>query len=72
MGTTVTVVALTHDLLGRRSLVTLVWSDAPDKRVTLPVPYGCGLDRVEAEALAALKEFASEIAGAGIRTPADP
>ena len=36
---TVTVAALTHDLIRKRSLVTMVWDDDPEKRVALPVPY---------------------------------
>jgi len=34
----VTVAALTHDLIRKRSLVTMVWDDGPEKRVALPVP----------------------------------
>ena len=40
----VIVAALTHDLVRKRSIVTLVWDDDPEKRVALPVPFGCGLD----------------------------
>ena len=51
----VTVAALTHELLRKRSIATLVWDGDPEKRVALPVPFGCGLDRVQAEAEKALR-----------------
>ena len=62
----VSIAALTHDLVARRSLVTLVWAAEPDKRITLPVAYGCGLDSVAAEAEKALRAFATEIAAVAV------
>ena len=41
----VTVAALTHELLRKWSIATLIWDGDPEKRVALPVPFGCGLDR---------------------------
>jgi len=58
----VTVAALTHDLVRKRSIVTLVWDEDPEKRVGLPVPFGCGLDRVQAEAEKALRALSAETA----------
>jgi hypothetical protein len=58
----VTVAALTHDLVRKRSIVSLVWDDDPEKRVALPVPFGCSMDDVQAEAEAALRALSAEAA----------
>jgi hypothetical protein len=65
----VTVAALTHDLLRKRSIVTLVWDGDPEKRVTLPVPFGCGLDRVQAEAEKAMRDLSAETAMIAVNAP---
>ena len=65
----VTVAALTHDLLRKRSIVTVVWDNDPEKRVALPVPFGCGLDRVQAEAEKAMRELAAETAAIAVNAP---
>jgi hypothetical protein len=62
MSKSITVAALTHDLVRKRSLVTLMWDDDPEKAVSLPVPFGCGLDRVKDEAEVALRSLSAEIA----------
>jgi hypothetical protein len=46
----------------KRSLVTLMWDDDPEKAVSLPVPFGCSLDRVQAEAETALRGLSAETA----------
>lgn len=58
----VTITALTHDLARKRSIVTLVWDDDPEKRVALPVPFGCSLDDVRIEAEKALRALSAETA----------
>ena len=58
----ITVAALTHDLMRKRSLVTLSWDDDPEKMLSLPVPFGCSLDRVQAEAEAAVRGLSAETA----------
>ena len=58
----VTVAALTHDLVRKCSIVTLVWDDDPEKRVALPVPFGCALDRAQAEAEKAIRALSAETA----------
>lgn len=63
----VVVVALTHDLVRRRSIVSLKWADDPEKGVALPVPYGCGLDDVRDEAEKALRALAAETAAISVR-----
>ena len=65
----VTVAALTHDLTRKRSLVTLVWDDDPEKRVALPVPFGCTLDKIQAEAERALRDLSAETAIISINSP---
>ena len=42
--TAVAVVALTHDLVQKRSFVTVVWESEKDKRLVLPVPFGCAIE----------------------------
>lgn len=56
----VTVAAVTHDLLQKRSIVTLIWDDDPEKRIALPVPFGCDLSTLRDEAEKALRGFAAE------------
>ena len=62
MPKSVTVAAISHDLVRKRSLVTLVWDDDPEKAVSLPVAFGCSLDRVQVEAEAALRDLSAETA----------
>lgn len=62
MSRSITVAALTHDLVRKLSLVTLVWDDDPEKAVSLPVPFGCGLDAVQAEAEKAMRGLSAETA----------
>ena len=64
-----TVAALTHDLIHKRSLVTMVWDDDPEKRVALPVPYGCGLDHVQAEAEKAMRALSAETGSLSVKAP---
>ena len=58
----VTIAALGHDFVRKRSIVTLVWDDDPQKQVGLPVPFGCSLDDVQAEAEKALRALSAETA----------
>jgi hypothetical protein len=63
----VTVAALTHDLIRKRSIVTLVWDDDPEKRVSLPVPFGCALDRLQIEAEKAVRVLSTETAAIAVK-----
>ena len=63
-----TVAALTHDLVRKRSIVALVWDDDPEKQVALPVPFGCALDRVQAEAEKALRALSAETAAMAVNS----
>jgi hypothetical protein len=65
----VTIAALAHDLVRKRSIVTLVWDDDPEKRVGLPVPFGCSLDDVRTEAEAALRALSDETATISVNPP---
>ena len=56
----ITVIALTHDLVRKRSIVTMTWDADAEKKVGLPVPYGCSLEDVRGEAEAALRALSAE------------
>ena len=58
----ITVIALTHDLVRKRSIVMMTWDTDSEKKLGLPVPYGCSLDDVRAEAEAALRALSAETA----------
>jgi hypothetical protein len=58
----VTIAALTHDLIRKRSTVTLIWDAEPEKSVALPVSFRCSLDHLRNEAEKALRELSAEIA----------
>jgi len=62
MPNSVTIAALTHDLVRKRSIVTLVWDNDPEKRVALPVSFGCQLSDVQAEAEKAMRALSAETA----------
>ena len=53
--TAVAVVALTHDLVQKRSSVTVVWESEKDKRLVLPVPFGCAIEHARGEAEKAIR-----------------
>jgi hypothetical protein len=57
----VTVTGLFHDFVNKRSSVSVVWDNEPEKRLNLLVPYGCTLETVQAEAEKAVRALASEI-----------
>jgi len=63
----IVIAGLYHDLVSRRSLVTLAWDGVNDKRLTLNVPFGCTLADLPKEAERALREFASDIATASVK-----
>jgi hypothetical protein len=58
-----------HELKKKISYVTLTWDDEPEKKLSLPIPYGTKLDDVVAEAEKALHAFAAEMAGTRVKTP---
>jgi hypothetical protein len=64
-----TVVALTHDLVRKRSIVTVIWDDDAEKRVALPVPFACDLNAVRAEAEKAVRELSTEMKSISVNAP---
>jgi hypothetical protein len=58
----VTIAGLYHDLVARQSFVTVTWDGSPDRRLVLPVPFGCTLEGLEAEAVKAVRSLSAEIA----------
>ena len=46
MAKSMTVVALTHDPIRKLAIVTVIGDDDAEKRVMLPVPFGCELNSV--------------------------
>jgi hypothetical protein len=65
----VTVVALTHDLIRKRSIVTVIWDDDAEKRIALPVPFACDLNSLRAEAEKAVRELSAEMASITVNAP---
>lgn len=63
----ITISALTHDLVRKRSIVTLVWDSDPEKRVALPVPFKCSLDDLGAEAERAVRDLSAELGVTEVR-----
>jgi len=60
---------LSHDFQARKSFVSFVWSDDPNKRLGLEVPFGTPLADAEAEAVKAVRALAAELQAAEVETP---
>lgn len=58
---------LNHDLRAKKSFVSFVWSDDPDKRLGLEVPFGTAIADAEAEAAKAVRSLADELRTAQVR-----
>ena len=52
------ITGLFHDIARQRSIVSLVWSNDPEKQLGLDVPYGCSLDNLPAAAEKAVRDLA--------------
>ena len=52
----VTITSLFHDVV-QRSSVSVIWGDNLEMRLDLPLPYGCALEDIQAEAEKALREL---------------
>ena len=59
----VLIAALNHDLVKKRSVVTLLWTNESDRRLFLAVPFGCSFDDLPGEAETALRDLAAELRG---------
>jgi len=57
---------LTHDLVKRQSIVTLVWEDGSERRLGLTVPFGTALDAIEQAAGQAVQTLSAELSGIAI------
>jgi len=53
------ITGLFHDIARQRSIVSLVWSNDPEKRLGLDVPYGCTLQDLPAAAEKAVRDLAA-------------
>jgi hypothetical protein len=65
----VVITGLFHDLTLKRSTVSVVWDNDPEKRMGLPVPYGCSLDDLQAEAEKAMRELSDVAAKIAVELP---
>jgi hypothetical protein len=65
----ITIFTLAHDLVKKRSIVTLIWGDGSERRIALPVPYGTTLASIHGEAENAVRQFAAELADTPINPP---
>jgi hypothetical protein len=66
---TLRIEGLSRDVLKKRSHVTVVWADNPEKRLGLPVPFDCPLDTLRAETEKALHALIKELESAKIEGP---
>jgi hypothetical protein len=65
----VVITGLFHDLIKKQSSVSVVWGNDPEKRMGLPVPYGCPLDDLQAEAERAMRELSNVAAKIAVELP---
>ena len=65
---TLTITRLVHDLKQRKSWVTLVWGQPPDRHIALEVPYGTSLDDLYKETEKTVQKFSTDFAVAKIHS----
>jgi len=58
-----------HDIVRKRSIVTVRWDDDDEKNLGLVVPFGCSLDNTVGEAMKAVRALSSELSLASVRMP---
>jgi hypothetical protein len=61
-----TITRLVHDLKQRKSWVTMVWDQPPDRHIGLEVPYGTSLDNLYEETERTVKKFSTDFAATKI------
>jgi hypothetical protein len=66
--TTLLITGLHHDLSQKRSLVTVIWENDPEKRLGLVVPFQCSLENLKAETEKAVLALAKELQSATIQS----
>jgi len=64
--TNLVISGLFHDISRKRSLVTVQWENALEKRLGLAVPFGCKLDKLKAETEKAAAALARKIESANV------
>jgi hypothetical protein len=57
---------LTHDLVKKQSIVTLIWEDGSERRLGLTVPFGTALDDIEQVAIQAILKLSAELSSIAI------
>jgi hypothetical protein len=68
-GASVIITGLFHDLTQKRSHVSVVWENDPEKRLGLPVPYGCSLADIQVEAEKAVRELSKVTSTISVEMP---
>jgi hypothetical protein len=53
----VTIISVTHDLQGQRSVVLIKWDEAADRRLSLPIPFNTQLDDLLPATHAAIRKL---------------
>jgi hypothetical protein len=64
--TNLLITGLFHDTARKRSVVSVQWQDDPEKRLSLPVPFGCKLEDLKLETEKAVAALAKEIEQAAV------
>jgi hypothetical protein len=67
--TNLVITGLHHDTSGKRSIVYVHWEHDPEKRLGLPVPFGCSMDDLKNETEQAVKALSTELASASVLSP---
>lgn len=66
---TLVITHLSHDIAAGKSVVSFTWSDDPNKRLGLEVPYGTTLETVETAARDAITALSRELGEARLQLP---
>ena len=66
---TLRIEGLSREFLKKRAYVTIVWTDDPEKRLGLPVPFDCPIDALKTETEKALRALIRELESATIEGP---
>ena len=53
---------------GSFNLATVVWENEKDKRLVLPVPFGCAIEDARDEAEKAIRDLAVEIGSISVKS----
>jgi hypothetical protein len=67
--TTLKIEGLSRDFIKKRTHVTVVWADNPEKRLGLPVPFDCDPADLRTETAKAVRALIKELESATIEGP---